>query len=205
MDSHAIHRRLLQNDSVTHLSPDATGVHADPARQLDVQYVEMAAKGDNTAFAYLFETRSVKISKYLYSLLSNGADVEEAVAEVFVTAWRKLRKLRQPERFDAWLFRIAYNQAMDTLRKRKKTEPLDGSAMSKPDTNPHHSPQDSLELDESQRMIRNALLQLPEEQREVLTLRFLASMSHAEVAAQLGKSVEAVRALQYRALKSLRP
>ena len=59
-------------------------------------------------------------------------------------------------------------------------------------------------LAEQQQLIRQVLLQLPDEQREVLTLRFLVEMSHAEVARQMDKSIEAVRALQYRGLKSLR-
>ncbi len=176
----------------------------NPQQLLDIENVNAAAAGDQTAFAYLFQTRSAKISKYLNSLLLDPADTEESVGEVFVTAWRKLRKLRQPERFDSWLFRIAHNHAVDRLRKRKKTEPLDGLAMHKIDTNPQRCPQSSLEIAEQQRYIREALLRLPDEQREVLTFRFLVGMSHGEVAGQLDKSVEAVRALQYRGLKSLR-
>ena len=52
--------------------------------------------------------------------------------------------------------------------------------------------------------VRKAIMQLPFEQQRVIELRFLEELSHEEVAAILGKSVEATRALQYRALSALR-
>jgi RNA polymerase sigma-70 factor (ECF subfamily) len=52
--------------------------------------------------------------------------------------------------------------------------------------------------------VRNALLHLPEEQRQVIVLRFLEGQRHEDVAVSLGKTVEATRAIQYRALNSLR-
>ncbi len=73
-----------------------------------------------------------------------------------------------------------------------------------PDHNPHNSPEASLEPVMQQEAVRNALLQLPDEQREVLTLRFATEMSHAEAVTQLGKSKEAIRTLQYRGQNRLR-
>ncbi len=170
----------------------------------DVDCVKAAAAGDQLAFAYLFETRFPKISGYVQNILLNTAETEETVADVFVTAWRKLGKLHRPERFDAWLFRIAHNHAMDSLRKKKATVPLEDSALQYPDPDPHHSPEGSLEMTAHRQLIQTALLQLSEDQREVLTLRYLVGMSHAEVALQLNKSVEAIRALQSRGIRQLR-
>jgi RNA polymerase sigma-70 factor (ECF subfamily) len=177
---------------------------ADQVESIDVQAVRAAAKGDQAAFAYLFETRVGKISRFVQNIVSNEAETEETISEVFITAWRKLDKLKEPERFDAWLFRIARNRALDNLRKKKPTQPLDGEVLMQPDPDPNHSPESSLEASASRQLIQDALLQLSEEQNEVLTLRFLVGMSHAEVATQLGKSVEAVRALQSRGIRQLR-
>lgn len=176
----------------------------DKVEHRDVECVKAAAAGDQAAFAYLFETRVRKISSYVQNIIANSAETEETVAEVFVTAWRKLGKLNGPERFDAWLFRIAHNHAMDSLRKRKTTVPLEGDTLLHPDPDPHHSPEGSLEITIRRQAIRAALLKLSDEQSEVLTLRFLVGMTHAEVATQLNKSVEAVRALQSRGIKQLR-
>lgn len=170
----------------------------------DVESVKAAVQGDQAAFAYLFETRVRKISIYIQNIISNTAETEEAVSEVFVTAWQKLGKLKEPEKFDGWLFRIARNRAMDSLRRKRDTVPLEGDALLYPDPDPSHSPEISLETSVRQKLISEALLQLSEEQSEVLTLRFLVGMSHAEVAAQMDKSVEAVRALQSRGIKQLR-
>lgn len=191
---------LLGSPAATTSGKKAT----DQVESRDVQSVIAAAKGDQVAFAYLFETRVRKISRYVQNIVSNEAETEETVAEVFVTAWRKLGKLNEPERFDAWLFRIAHNRALDNLRKRKMTLPLDGEVLMQPDPDPSHSPESSLEISAHRQIIQDALLQLSDEQSEVLTLRFLVGMSHAEVATQLGKSVEAVRALQSRGIKQLR-
>lgn len=205
---------VMVNNEITHdgfpaisgryAQPSTAGKWATEVDYRDADYVKAAAGGDQTAFAYLFETRVKKISRYVQNIVSNNAETEETVAEVFVTAWRKLGKLHEPERFDAWLFRIAHNLAMDSLRKKKSTEPLEGTALLHPDPNPHHSPESSLELAASRQNIQSALLELSGDQREVLALRFLGEMSHAEVALQLGKSVEAVRALQSRGIKQLR-
>lgn len=184
--------------------PSPAGEWATEIDHRDADYVRAAARGDQTAFAYLFETRVRKISRYVQNIVSNSAETEETVAEVFVTAWRKLGKLHEPERFDGWLFRIAHNLAMDSLRKKKSTEPLEGPALLHPDPNPNNSPEGSLELTAHKQIIQSALLELSGEQREVLTLRFLGGFSHAEVALQLGKSVEAVRALQSRGIRQLR-
>jgi len=170
----------------------------------DVGYVKAASAGDQAAFAYLFETRVNKVSRYVQSLISDAEETEEAVAEVFINAWQKLKSLRDPERFDSWLFRMAHNKAMDNLRKRQYTEPLEGRALQFPDPNPHHSPERALEMSDSKNFIRDALLTLTDEQREVLTLLFLVGMSHSEVARQLDKTVEGVRALQSRGIKHLR-
>ena len=204
----------MVNNEITHDGfPVISGGYAKPSSvdkwptdvdYRDADYVMAAARGDQKAFAYLFETRARKISRYVQNIVSNTAETEETVAEVFVTAWRKLGKLNKPERFDAWLFRIAHNLAMDSLRKKKPTEPLEGPALLYPDPNPENSPESSLELTARKQIIQAALLELSGDQREVLTLRFLGGMSHAEVALQLGKSVEAVRALQSRGIRQLR-
>ena len=199
----AIGGRISASPQIPGISPQAVP-GAATGQAADTRWVRLAAQGDQAAFEYLYQSRVTKISRYVQAILSNTAAAEETVAEVFITAWRKLSKLREPERFDSWLYRIAHNHSMDSLRKRRDTEPLEKRAMLKPDPNPRNCPQGSLEISASEQIIKEALLRLPDDQREVITLRFLAEMSHSEVALQLGKSEEAVRALQYRGLKTLK-
>ncbi len=113
-----------------------------------------------------------------------------------------LPKLRRAERFDAWLLRIAHNRAINevgrrpTVRLEDIAEPLDPS--------PFGSPVERAEHKAEVERLRRELLELSPAHREVLLLRFLHELSHAEIAKALGKREEAVRALQYRALRQLR-
>jgi len=102
--------------------------------------------------------------------------------------------------FSAWLFRIAHNQVVDYLRKKKRTTvPLDESLASKDD-----NPQLVIEhkLDTEQLLL--ATKQLTAAQREVISLRFASELPIAQVAKVMGKSQGAVKALQHSAIVALR-
>lgn len=166
------------------------------------QFVLRAMDGDRDAFATLYRARVAGVARYVGAIVRDVDRTEDVVAQTFLLAWRDLPKLRHPERFDAWLLRIARNQARSALR-RPTDYPLD-QASEPPDPSPFTSPSAALERKSDMERVRTALLRLPEAQREVLALRFFQELSHAEVAEQTGRTVEAARALQYRALGSLR-
>lgn len=158
---------------------------------------------DCEAFAALYRAQVGAVSRYVGAIVRHRESAEDAVGQTFLLAWRDLAALRKPERFEAWLFRIAHNQAIEALKGRSTT-PLDELAEEPPDEGTFRSPAEVLERHTDVQWLRRGLLRLPEEQRAVLILRFLCARSHAEVAQQLGKSEEAVRALQHRALERMR-
>lgn len=166
------------------------------------QLVVRARDGDREAFAALYRARVADVGRYVGSMLHDPDRTEDVVAQTFLLAWRDLLKLRRPERFDAWLFRIARNQAMSELRRRPAA-PLD-QASDPPDPSRFSSPDAVVEAREDAERIERALQRLPETQRLVLVLRFLRGFSHAETASQLGSTEQATRALQYRALAHMR-
>ncbi len=141
------------------------------------------------------------ISRQVGALVPDIDRAEDVVAETFLLAWKDLPKLRRSDRFDAWLSRIAHNQATTELRRRR-TVPLD-ETLDPEDPSDLGSPDALLELKHDVDRVREALLELPEKQREVLVLRFLQDLPHAEVARMLDRSEQATRALQYRALHSM--
>lgn len=164
--------------------------------------VRRARLRDEGAFEALYRARVGALAAYVGSLMRDRAATEDVVAETFVSAWRKLDRLEQDDRFDAWLFRIAHNHAIDQLRKRRAV-PLEG--VPEPvDRDPWASPSEAYERQARAAEVREALLELAPDHREVLVLRFFGDLSHAEVARQLGKSEQATRALQYRAIGALR-
>ena len=127
---------------------------------------------------------------------------DDVVAETFIHAWRDLPKLRKVDRFDSWLFRIAHNRAMDELRRRPTAE-LEEAAQIE-DHNPRASPFEVVSARTEADLLRAALLELSDAQREVLILRYMHDLPRPEIVAQMGKTHEAVRALRQRALHSLR-
>ncbi len=142
------------------------------------------------------------ISRYVGAIVRDAHRAEDAVAQTFLLAWRDLPKLRQPERFDAWLLRIAHNRAINELGQRV-TVPLEDVPAPVAD-DAGSSPSDVVEREADAQRLRRELLRLSPAHRDVLVLRFFHELSHAEVARILGRRVEAVRALQHRALEQLR-
>lgn len=101
----------------------------------------------------------------------------------------------------AYLYRIAHNWIIDYYRRRPQVDvSLEESFHTEAEDNPSHLVAEEVD---AQRM-RSALLKLSAEQRQVIELRFMENWSHDEVAVALGKTVEATRALQYRAVEVLR-
>ena len=166
------------------------------------EFVARAKDGDREAFGTLYRARLPAVARYVGAILRDPDQTEDVVAQTFVLAWTKLPRLRQVDRFDAWLFRIARNQARSELRRRP-TVPID--ELPEPaDESRFNSPTAWLETQTDSAAVRSALLKLSEDQREVLVLRFFWELSGPQIAAQLGKTEQAVWALQYRALKRMR-
>src|SRR6476469_6032559 len=84
----------------------------------DRSLADRARHGDLDAFEELMHARIDAIYRLSYAIVGDEADARDATQETFIGAWKRLRELRDPERFDAWLQRIAVNSARMTLRAR---------------------------------------------------------------------------------------
>ena len=161
-----------------------------------------AKQGDQEAFADIYQLRARKVFYYLAKILRNSSAADDATAETFLQAWKNIRKLRDPDRFDGWLFRIAHHVAMDELNRPSTTDLED--APEPPDVNPATSPDVMALRGADADRIRRALLDLPDRYREVLVLRYFGDWSDGEVAQQLNTTKGNVRALRMRAMRRLR-
>jgi RNA polymerase sigma-70 factor (ECF subfamily) len=124
---------------------------------------------------------------YRISLAITGdeADARDTTQDTFVTAWRKIRDLRNPDRFDAWLQRIAVNTARMTLRaraRRRVREIPAGDIAAIATTADRTTPPDRNDGD----LLAGALDRLPLEQREILVLHHLEGYGVQELAEILG-------------------
>ncbi|HZO33105.1 MAG TPA: sigma-70 family RNA polymerase sigma factor [Chloroflexota bacterium] len=165
--------------------------------------VARAEAGDQEAFATLYEQYRPLVYRFLRRRL-DGADetVEDLTEDVFVKLYEKLdRYVERGLPFTAWLYRISHNQLVDYVRTlpRHTAQPLDLVA-----DVPEHQTGSEYRSVLDRETLEPAMARLTAEQRQAVELRFLKGMSVAETAAQMGRSEEAVKKLQARALANLR-
>jgi RNA polymerase sigma factor (sigma-70 family) len=173
------------------------------ALQYDNLLVERAAAGDAEAFGELYRQHAEPIYRYVIVRVKNPDDAEDLTEQVFLKAWEALPGYEQRGyRFSSWLYRIAHNTVIDYRRSKQTT------------TSAPFPDHDSLEctrptaLDqvihsEQSSALASAISQLPKDQRQVIWLRFVEGLNHAEVARILAKSAGATRIIQHRALTTL--
>src|ERR1700758_885572 len=91
----------------------------------DAELVCAARRGDKRAFVEIVARHQAMVCGVAFGILGDFAASEDAGQEAFLTAWRKLHELRQPERLRAWLGQIARNAALGQLRRRRGYDTLD--------------------------------------------------------------------------------
>jgi RNA polymerase sigma-70 factor, ECF subfamily len=169
---------------------------------LDIpQLVVEAQRGQRDAVAALYQAHVHRIYRYLYLRVPTTEDAEDLTAEVFLRMVELLPTYRVTGApFEAWLYRIAAAKVADFYRARKR-QPT--HLLPEEVEDAEFALDDALEPDEFLPPLRRALAQLPQEQQDILVLRFVERKSHEEVAELLGKSVSAVKSTQHRALTRL--
>ena len=150
----------------------------------------------------IYEENSPGIYRYAVRLLGDVSLAEDCVSETFSRFLGVIQRGGGPqENIRAYLYRVAHNWVTDYYRRQPLPEmDIDDHEPVEPGSNP------SLEVAEmmEKERVRAAILRLPAEQQQIIQLRFLENWSHEEVAQVLGKSTDATRSMQYRAIGSLR-
>jgi RNA polymerase sigma-70 factor (ECF subfamily) len=154
------------------------------------------------ALSELYEEQSPGLYRYAFRLLGDQDLAEECVSETFSRFLQAVKSGGGPsDNARAYLYRAVHNWVVDHYRR----QPLPPLSL---EEEMHSGEQDDVSQSVAKELlrekVRSALLRLPAEQQQVIELRFLEDWSHEEVAAQLGKSNEATRALQHRAVDALR-
>lgn len=150
----------------------------------------------------IYEHHSPGIYRYSVRLLGDKTIAEDCVSETFSRFLGVIQRGGGPkENVKAYLYRVAHNWITDYFRRQPLPElPLEVDEHVEPGSNPATMVSESMERER----VRAAILRLQPEQQQIIQLRFLENWSHEEVAQVLGKTSDATRALQYRALRSLR-
>jgi RNA polymerase sigma factor (sigma-70 family) len=156
-----------------------------------------AARGDATAFAAVYERHHQALYRYCRSILRHEEDAQDALQNTFARAFAALQDERRDFELRPWLFRIAHNEAISILRRRRETSEL--GDLPGEDTEIEQRVSEREEL----RVLRHDLADLPDRQRCALVLRELNGLSHAEIGTVLDLTPAAVKQAIFEARTAL--
>jgi len=161
-----------------------------------------ATRLDRDAFGHIYREFAPRIHRFVAYRTNNRSLADDLTNQIFMQALRAIGRYqhRSVPEFTAWIFRIARNAIADHWRRNRDHVSLDPDVHLRDQVD---EGRDFVRIDNAD-MLSQALEHLTPEQAEVIAMRFSQGMSHAQIAAILDKKEPAVRALQFRALTTLR-
>ena len=189
-------------------APTVTVADAAPGPRVAVTargvLVERAQAGDRGAFEALLERWLEPSLRAAFVTLGNEADARDATQEAFLQAWRDIPRLRDPDRFDAWLNRILVNRCrtLRGIRRRATVREIDMSSLpeaAEPAGDDPPGEAGSLSLD----AVEHAFRRLSDPERTILVLHHLQHLPLTDVAAGLGIPVGTAKSRLFAARKAL--
>lgn len=167
--------------------------------------VERVLAGEKQAFDQIVRLHEGYVYRTCVAITGNPEDAEEATQDAFVKAYRGLGNFRQESRFTTWLTRIAVNESLQRLRRRRYPESLDAPTEGGEDFMPrqiedwHPDPEQLYAGEELKRMVEEAVLALPPAYRVVFILRDVCEQSIVETAEALDLTIAATKSRLLRA------
>jgi RNA polymerase sigma factor (sigma-70 family) len=182
---------------------------ADKGAQL-TEWVVMAQAGDTTAFHHLVDRFQAEIFRMIFYRTRSKMDTEDLTQDVFLKAFKHIRRLESPPLFRSWLFRIAINRVRDHQRRNRIRSVI--GTVSLDDENFHES-EDMAAEPEATRIVaqkdfwnrvQQLLSQLSRTEREVFQLRFFDQLSLKEISTAMKKNENTIKTHLYRALNKIK-
>jgi RNA polymerase sigma-70 factor (ECF subfamily) len=167
----------------------------------DHEVVQRVKKGQTDLFEILVRRYEKKLCALAWRMLHNRADVEDAVQEAFMKAYRSLGKFRGDAQFSTWLYRITVNLILNRLRRGSKMKQTE---MDMEQVETSNNPENSARQQELKAAAARAINDLPPRQRAIFHMRYEEERPHAEIAEVLGLSEGAVKASYHHAILKLR-
>ncbi|MBR6953790.1 MAG: sigma-70 family RNA polymerase sigma factor [Clostridia bacterium] len=175
--------------------------------QADALTLQRARRGDTAAFEALVTPCEPMLWRLCWQMLGNREDARDALQEIMVKAWRALDRFDGKAAVSTWLYRIGVNHCTDLLRQRslRRVESLDSLREDRgyDPPSPAEGPAEALEHKERNAAIRQAIGQLPPDQRTALVLFALEHRSYEEIAALTGAELGTVKSRIARAREKL--
>ena len=181
----------------------------------DVQLMLDVKAGDEASFELLLHRYRTPLVNFLYRMVRNREQAEDLAQEVFVRVYRAREDYVPSAKFTTWLFRIATNLALNSVRDTRYrklevsidapiSEAEDGDERTLDIPEKHPNIEQHLVEDARRKMIRHAIDKLPEKQRAAVLLHKYQELDYAEIAKILACSESALKSLLFRAYESLR-
>ncbi len=164
----------------------------------------LASDFDEAALGELYERYESKIYSYIYRRTGSPSLAEDLTGQVFLKMLEAIQAQKSwRSSFSGWLYRIAHNLVIDHYRRRERRQyvSMEDAPNLKSEKN---DPVTAAEINLDAERLRSAIQRLTEEQAQVISLRFLEGYNINEVATMMDKTEGAVKALQYRAVGTLR-
>lgn len=165
----------------------------------DERLTRRAVGGDERAFAAIFNRYHQSLFRFCLAIVGNPDDASEALQNTMIKVLRALPGEERKIELKPWLYRIAHNESIDLLRRRRETRQLDVEQVA-----PGYGLAEDAATRERLRRLLTDLKALPERQREVLVMRELAGLGFEEIGSALETSGAVARQTLYEARQSLR-
>lgn len=176
-------------------SRDRVLTNRTPREAAWLEYIRLAARGDESAFASFYDETTTLVYSLAIRLLGNVEDAEEVTLDVYNQVWR-IAKSFTTERgsVTAWLMTLARTRSLDRLRARasrqRNVEPIPEQFDPPANTS---TPEEESVSSQQRRIMAGAMSQLPAEQRRALELAYFQGLSHSELAEVLGEPLGTVK------------
>jgi RNA polymerase sigma factor (sigma-70 family) len=173
-----------------------TSVRSPLAR--DERLAWLVGKGSERAFAALYHRYHQQLYRYCRSMLRDDADAQDALQSTFTGAFAALREGRRDAPLRPWLYRIAHNESISILRRRRPHSELPDALVAR-----EAAIHEQAENNERLAHLVADLRELPERQRAALLMRELSGLSHEDIAVALSSTVGTAKQTIYEARRAL--
>jgi len=172
----------------------------------DAELIRAIARGDERAFARLYDLHSPILLGLLIRILKDRAEAEDTLQEVFLQIWQRASDFDETRgRPFTWIVTITRSRAIDRLRSQKSRARVAlETALSEMVVSPRRDAADDAIQSEHNEAIHRALAELPEEQRRALLLAYFEGLSQSEIAARLDEPLGTIKTRARSGLSKLR-
>ncbi|WP_408031281.1 RNA polymerase sigma factor [Tenacibaculum xiamenense] len=170
----------------------------------DQTYIDKTLNGDVNAFSYLIEKYKVMVFSLAMKMLKNKEEAEEIAQDTFIKAYKGLKKFNGESKFSTWLYKIAYRNCLDSLKKI--TRNYNTEAIDETNSNKIKETTDileSIERKERAKVMKACMEKLPEEERSILWSFYFEELSLNEITEVTGLSIANVKVKLHRGRKRL--